>query len=172
MMALGSSCYAYWHTALVHDELFYVVTKVSGFIAPAIGPDPMCNISLLLLIVILVDYLCYLKFHALPGNSLSLFNLEKEDGLVNLSIARTRRSYFTYCGVPRTFLFLGISSVQHECMPQAILRMNVICQATSGMGKTAVFVLSTLQQIDPVAGYVSAFILCHTRELAYQAQDQ
>ncbi|KAH1244794.1 DEAD-box ATP-dependent RNA helicase 56 [Glycine max] len=54
------------------------------------------------------------------------------------------------------------------CIPQAILGMDVICQAKSGMGKTAVFVLSTLQQIDPVPGQVSALVLCHTRELAYQ----
>ncbi|KAA8540481.1 hypothetical protein F0562_024600 [Nyssa sinensis] len=60
------------------------------------------------------------------------------------------------------------SEVQHECIPQAILGMDVICQAKSGMGKTAVFVLSTLQQIEPVAGQVSALVLCHTRELAYQ----
>ncbi|WZZ30441.1 hypothetical protein YC2023_013842 [Brassica napus] len=46
--------------------------------------------------------------------------------------------------------------------------MDVICQAKSGMGKTAVFVLSTLQQIEPAPGQVSALILCHTRELAYQ----
>lgn len=58
--------------------------------------------------------------------------------------------------------------MQHECIPQAILGMDVICQAKSGMGKTAVFVLSTLQQIEPVAGQVSAIVLCHTRELAYQ----
>ncbi|KAF3566927.1 hypothetical protein DY000_02019270 [Brassica cretica] len=58
--------------------------------------------------------------------------------------------------------------VQHECIPQAILGMDVICQAKSGMGKTAVFVLSTLQQIEPSPGQVSALILCHTRELAYQ----
>ncbi|CAA0838010.1 DEAD-box ATP-dependent RNA helicase 56 [Striga hermonthica] len=55
------------------------------------------------------------------------------------------------------------------CIPQAILGMDVICQAKSGMGKTAVFVLSTLQQIEPVAGQVAALVLCHTRELAYQA---
>jgi ATP-dependent RNA helicase UAP56/SUB2 len=60
------------------------------------------------------------------------------------------------------------SEVQHECIPQAILGMDVICQAKSGMGKTAVFVLSSLQQIDPVAGQVAALVLCHTRELAYQ----
>mgnify|MGYP002775652394 FL=1 len=59
-------------------------------------------------------------------------------------------------------------TVQHECIPQAILGMDVICQAKSGMGKTAVFVLSTLQQIEPVAGQVAAVVLCHTRELAYQ----
>lgn len=46
--------------------------------------------------------------------------------------------------------------------------MDVICQAKSGMGKTAVFVLSSLQQIEPVAGQVAALVLCHTRELAYQ----
>ncbi|TYJ42707.1 hypothetical protein E1A91_A03G106200v1 [Gossypium mustelinum] len=37
------------------------------------------------------------------------------------------------------------------------------------MGKTAVFVLSTLQQIEPVAGQAAALVLCHTRELAYQS---
>ncbi|KAI3936676.1 hypothetical protein MKX01_034105 [Papaver californicum] len=37
--------------------------------------------------------------------------------------------------------------------------MDVICQAKSGMGKTAVFVLSTLQQIEPVAGQI-----CHEFE--------
>jgi len=67
-----------------------------------------------------------------------------------------------------TSIFFGLPPVQHECIPQAILGMDVICQAKSGMGKTAVFVLSTLQQIDPVAGQVSALVLCHTRELAYQ----
>ncbi|MBA0784996.1 hypothetical protein Gotri_027968 [Gossypium trilobum] len=46
--------------------------------------------------------------------------------------------------------------------------MDVICQAKSGMGKTAVFVLSTLQQIEPSPGQVIALVLCHTRELAYQ----
>jgi ATP-dependent RNA helicase UAP56/SUB2 len=60
------------------------------------------------------------------------------------------------------------SEVQHECIPQAILGTDVICQAKSGMGKTAVFVLAILQQLDPVPGQVSCLVLCHTRELAYQ----
>jgi ATP-dependent RNA helicase UAP56/SUB2 len=59
-------------------------------------------------------------------------------------------------------------AVQHECIPQAILGMDVLCQAKSGMGKTAVFVLSVLQQIEPVDGEVGAIVICHTRELAYQ----
>jgi len=60
------------------------------------------------------------------------------------------------------------SEVQHECIPQAILGTDIICQAKSGMGKTAVFVLATLQQLDPTDGEVSCLVLCHTRELAYQ----
>ena len=59
-------------------------------------------------------------------------------------------------------------SVQHECIPQAILGGDVLCQAKSGMGKTAVFTISVLQQLELEDGKVSALIMCHTRELAYQ----
>ena len=49
--------------------------------------------------------------------------------------------------------------------------MDVLCQAKSGMGKTAVFVLSVLQQIEPATpAEVGAIVLCHTRELAYQVK--
>ena len=47
------------------------------------------------------------------------------------------------------------SEVQHECIPQAVLGMDIICQAKSGMGKTAVFVLATLHQLEPVDGEIS-----------------
>lgn len=60
------------------------------------------------------------------------------------------------------------SEVQHECIPQAILGMDIICQAKSGMGKTAVFVLATLQQLEQIDGQVSVLVMCHTRELAFQ----
>merc|ERR1711959_814962 len=60
------------------------------------------------------------------------------------------------------------SEVQHECIPQAILGEDVICQAKSGMGKTAVFVLAVLQQLEIKEGEVQALIMCHTRELAFQ----
>nr|KAJ0207081.1 hypothetical protein LSAT_V11C500239680 [Lactuca sativa] len=75
----------------------------------------------------------------------------------------TLSSFFkweTTCFFSRIFNDIWcLFAVQHECIPQAILGMDVICQAKSGMGKTAVFVLSTLQQIEPVAGQI-----CHEFE--------
>jgi len=59
------------------------------------------------------------------------------------------------------------SEVQHECIPQAILGTDILCQAKSGMGKTAVFVLATLHQLVP-SEHVSVIVLCHARELAFQ----
>jgi len=50
--------------------------------------------------------------------------------------------------------------------------MDVLCQAKSGMGKTAVFVLATLQQLEPVPGEIGVLILCHTRELAFQIKNE
>ncbi|KAE9409347.1 ATP-dependent RNA helicase SUB2 [Gymnopus androsaceus JB14] len=64
------------------------------------------------------------------------------------------------------------SEVQQECIPQAVLGMDVLCQAKSGHGKTAVFVLATLQQLEPVNGHVSVLVLCHTRELAFQIKNE
>lgn len=89
------------------------------------------------------------------------------------------------------------SEVQHESIPQAVLGGDIVCQAKSGMGKTAVFVLATLHQLNPVTPAVAAavveegkegeaaaagataesttttpsvqvLVLCHTRELAFQ----
>ena len=62
--------------------------------------------------------------------------------------------------------------VQQECIPQAVLGMDVLCQAKSGHGKTAVFVLATLQQLEPVDGEVSVLVMCHTRELAFQIKNE
>merc|ERR1712190_305826 len=64
------------------------------------------------------------------------------------------------------------SEVQHECIPQAILGTDVLCQAKSGMGKTAVFVLASLQQIDATEKAVKVLVICHTRELAYQIKHE
>ncbi|KAH3901168.1 ATP-dependent RNA helicase SUB2 [Saccharomycodes ludwigii] len=64
------------------------------------------------------------------------------------------------------------SEVQQATIPQSIHGTDVLCQAKSGLGKTAVFVLSTLQQLDPVPGEVSVVVICHTRELAYQIRNE
>uniref|UniRef100_A0A7S3L0E6 RNA helicase n=1 Tax=Amphora coffeiformis TaxID=265554 RepID=A0A7S3L0E6_9STRA len=64
------------------------------------------------------------------------------------------------------------SEVQHESIPQAVLGGDIVCQAKSGMGKTAVFVLATLHQLNPSTDEekpnVQVLVLCHTRELAFQ----
>ena len=49
------------------------------------------------------------------------------------------------------FLFEELSKLD---IFQAVLGMDILCQAKSGMGKTAVFVLATLQQLEPVDGQV------------------
>ena len=45
--------------------------------------------------------------------------------------------------------------------------MDVICQAKSGMGKTAVFVIATLQQLVQVDGQVSVIVMCHARYIIH-----
>ena len=64
--------------------------------------------------------------------------------------------------------------MQQECIPQAILGMDLLCQAKSGMGKTAVFVLATLQQLDLTLASdgPQVLVLCHTRELAFQIKNE
>lgn len=63
-------------------------------------------------------------------------------------------------------------TVQQVCIPTAILNVDVLCQAKSGLGKTAVFVLTTLHQLEAVPGECSILVMCHTRELAYQIKNE
>jgi len=62
------------------------------------------------------------------------------------------------------------SEVQQNAIPFAMVGQDMIVQAKSGMGKTAVFVIATLQQIevDAETPVVDTLVLCHARELAYQ----
>lgn len=60
------------------------------------------------------------------------------------------------------------SEVQQECIPQAILGQDILCQAKAGYGKTAVFVLSTLHLLDTSSDDVTALILVITKDLAFQ----
>jgi ATP-dependent RNA helicase UAP56/SUB2 len=72
----------------------------------------------------------------------------------------------------RTHGFEHPSEVQHQCIPQALNGRDIICQAKSGMGKTAVFVLSILHMIKPEKDKCQAVVITHTRELAIQAYDE
>jgi len=92
------------------------------------------------------------------GNYVSIHSSGFRDFLLKPEILRA----IVDCG------FEHPSEVQHECIPQAMLGMDILCQAKSGMGKTAVFVLSTLQQLEVYESEVYALVLCHTRELAFQ----
>jgi superfamily II DNA/RNA helicase len=53
-----------------------------------------------------------------------------------------------------------------------MLNVDVLCQAKSGLGKTAVFVLTTLHQLEAVPGECQVLVMCHTRELAYQIKNE
>merc|ERR1712154_349918 len=92
------------------------------------------------------------------GNYVSIHSSGFRDFLLKPEVLRS----IVDCG------FEHPREVQHECIPQAVLGMDILSQAKSGMGKTAVFVLATLQQIEPVDGQVSVLVMCHTRELAFQ----
>ena len=65
------------------------------------------------------------------------------------------------------------SKVQHKCISQAVLGIDIICQATSGMVNNVVFVLATIRQLNANAfpageNQVSVLVICHMRELAFQ----
>lgn len=66
--------------------------------------------------------------------------------------------------------------MQHQALPQAMLGADILAQAKSGMGKTAVFVFALLEQLDKVPDgqkpYCQAIILVHARELAYQIEQE
>jgi len=98
------------------------------------------------------------KKDAVKGTYVSIHSSGFRDFLLKPEILRA----IVDCG------FEHPSEVQHECIPQAVLGMDILGQAKSGMGKTAVFVLATLQQLEPVDGQVGVLVMCHTRELAFQ----
>lgn len=68
------------------------------------------------------------------------------------------------------------SEVQHAALPQAMYGTDLLAQAKSGMGKTAVFVFALLEQIEEVPEsrkpYCQAMVVVHARELAYQIEQE
>lgn len=62
------------------------------------------------------------------------------------------------------------SIVQQLTIPKAIMGVDILCQAKSGTGKTAVFVLSTLQQFIFVPKETSILVIAHSKELVKQIE--
>lgn len=60
-----------------------------------------------------------------------------------------------------------MDAVQEEAIPDGLAGNDIVAQAKSGMGKTAVFVVVTLERITAEDG-LQAIVIVHTRELAYQ----
>lgn len=61
--------------------------------------------------------------------------------------------------------------VQQECIPKSVYGSDILAQSKSGMGKTAIYVLGILNQMDsnpPADAGILAVVLTHTRELAFQ----
>lgn len=67
-----------------------------------------------------------------------------------------------------TLQYLEMTPIQAESLPAVLQRRDVIAQARTGSGKTAVFGLGILQSLAPKAFNLQALVLCPTRELAEQ----
>lgn len=58
-------------------------------------------------------------------------------------------------------------SVQADALPEALAGHDLLCQSKTGSGKTAVFVLSTLNRME-FSEHIETVVLVPTRELAVQ----
>ena len=60
------------------------------------------------------------------------------------------------------------SPVQEKCIPAALAGHDILARAKNGTGKTASFIIPTLERIKPEISAIQALILVPTRELALQ----
>ena len=60
------------------------------------------------------------------------------------------------------------SPIQEETIPVALTGRDILARAKNGTGKTAAFIIPTLERINPKISKVQALILVPTRELALQ----
>lgn len=60
------------------------------------------------------------------------------------------------------------SPIQEETIPVALTGRDILARAKNGTGKTAAFVIPTLERVNPKISTVQALILVPTRELALQ----
>jgi len=60
------------------------------------------------------------------------------------------------------------SPIQEEAIPIALTKRDVLARAKNGTGKTAAFVIPSLQQVDITKNKIQVLLLVPTRELALQ----
>jgi len=60
------------------------------------------------------------------------------------------------------------SPIQEETIPVALSGRDILARAKNGTGKTAAFVIPTLERINPKSDKIQALLLVPTRELALQ----
>lgn len=60
------------------------------------------------------------------------------------------------------------SPIQEESIPIALAGRDILARAKNGTGKTAAFIIPTLEKIDPSKTVIQALLLVPTRELALQ----
>lgn len=61
--------------------------------------------------------------------------------------------------------------MQEEAIPEGLSGNDIVAQAKSGMGKTAVFVTVVLERVNAGDG-LQCVVLVHTRELAFQVKNE
>lgn len=64
--------------------------------------------------------------------------------------------------------FENPSPIQEEAIPPALTHRDILARAKNGTGKTAAFVIPSLQQVDVRKNKIQALLLVPTRELALQ----
>jgi ATP-dependent RNA helicase DDX6/DHH1 len=60
------------------------------------------------------------------------------------------------------------SPIQEEAIPIALAGRDILARAKNGTGKTAAFIIPTLEKVNPQKKKVQALLLVPTRELALQ----
>jgi len=68
--------------------------------------------------------------------------------------------------------FLTATPIQAQAIPPAMAGRDVIGQAHTGSGKTAAFGIPMVERLDPQGPAVQGLVLCPTRELALQVQEE
>lgn len=68
--------------------------------------------------------------------------------------------------------FEQMTPIQEQALPHVLEGNDVIAQAKTGSGKTAVFALGMLEKLEPTRFEVQSIVMCPTRELAEQVAEE